>query len=76
MLGESKAKELVNDVLKRLRGDDAEIFITINDDKLTRFANNAIHQNVAETNMSLNVMLLKGKRVGSATTNRISFLSW
>jgi predicted Zn-dependent protease len=38
---------------------------------LTRFANNCIHQNVAERNATLTVRLLRGKRMGLATTNRL-----
>jgi len=38
---------------------------------LTRFANNYIHQNVAERNVTLIMRLLRGKRIGLATTNRL-----
>jgi predicted Zn-dependent protease len=38
---------------------------------LTRFANNYIHQNVAESNHELRVRAVVGKRIGVATTNRL-----
>jgi len=39
---------------------------------LTRFANNYIHQNVAETDAILSVRAVVGKRQGAATTNNLS----
>src|SRR5207244_13487731 len=39
--------------------------------QLTRSANSAIHQNVAETNAALNLRFVVGKRVGVASTGRL-----
>ena len=38
------------------------------DSALTRFANSEIHQNVAETNVTINLRVVVGKRVGVAST--------
>jgi predicted Zn-dependent protease len=50
--------------------DDIEICIGANATALTRFANNAIHQNVAERDRMLSVRALIGQRTARATTNR------
>jgi predicted Zn-dependent protease len=43
----------------------------VEDSALTRFANNTIHQNVAERNLTLIARLFPGRRLGMATTNRL-----
>ena len=40
------------------------------DASLTRFANSQIHQNVAETNVTVNLRFVVGKRVGVASSGR------
>ena len=40
------------------------------DSALTRFANSEIHQNVAETNVTINLRFVVGKRVGVASSGR------
>ncbi len=49
----------------------AEALITADDAALTRFANSEIHQNVSETNASLNLRFVIGRRVGVASTGRL-----
>jgi len=50
---------------------EAEALVSVEAAQLTRFANSEIHQNVAETNGSLNLRLAVGKRVGVASSNRL-----
>lgn len=50
---------------------DVEVHYRGGSEALTRFANNAIHQNVAETSEALSVRLLMGQRSARATTNRL-----
>jgi predicted Zn-dependent protease len=71
MLGQRDSKKICEDVLRRAGNDPAEILLAFEDQSLTRFANNYIHQNVAERNVTLIVRLLRGKRMGLATTNRV-----
>ncbi|MGD8371761.1 MAG: TldD/PmbA family protein [Syntrophobacterales bacterium] len=71
MLGRKKAEDICKDVLSRAGKDPAEVLLFFEDQSLTRFANNYIHQNVAERNATLIVRLLRGKRMGLATTNRL-----
>jgi len=49
---------------------EAEALVTAEDSALTRFANSEIHQNVAETNIAINLRVVIGKRVGVASTGR------
>ncbi len=71
MLGEKEAKNLCQQVLKRCGTNPAEVLLMLEDNALTRFANNAIHQNVAERNISMIVRYFIGKQIGVATTNRL-----
>jgi predicted Zn-dependent protease len=55
----------------RARGvNDIEAWVHSNEDALTRFANNVIHQNVAERHMSVSVRPVIGQRTARASTNR------
>jgi predicted Zn-dependent protease len=49
---------------------DLEVILTGEDASLTRFANNAIHQNVAERNAHISVRPVIGGRTARASTNR------
>ena len=49
---------------------EAEALVMAEDSGLTRFANSEIHQNVAETNVSINLRVVIGKRVGVASSDR------
>ena len=71
MLGRKKTENICKDVLRRAGSDPIEVLLVFEDQSLTRFANNAIHQNVAERNATLIVRLLRGKRIGLATSNRL-----
>jgi PmbA protein len=49
---------------------EAEALVMTEDAALTRFANSQIHQNVAETNVAINLRYVVGKRVGVASSGR------
>ena len=49
---------------------EAEALVMSEDASLTRFANSQIHQNVAETNVTVNLRVVIGKRVGVASSGR------
>jgi len=70
MLGQKNAKKLCEQILARCGANPAEVLIFSTDNALTRFANNTIHQNVAETDIDVLVRLLSGQRIGTASTNR------
>jgi PmbA protein len=50
---------------------EAEALVSDERAHLTRFANSEIHQNVAETNGSINLRVAIGKRIGVASSNRL-----
>ena len=50
---------------------EAEVLLMAEDSALTRFANSEIHQNVAETNVAINLRFVNGRRVGVASSDRI-----
>ncbi len=65
---------IAEETLSLARGEgatQAEALVMAEDAALTRFANSEIHQNVAETNASLNLRFVSGKRVGVASTSRL-----
>lgn len=70
MLERSQARELSQEILKRCGNEPAELFLFHKEHSLTRFANNSIHQNVTEHNLTIYLRLLLGKRQGMASTNR------
>lgn len=70
MLGETQSKTLCQELLKRCSPHAAEVIAITQNSALTRFANNAIHQNVAESNVNLIVRYVIGQQIGTATTNR------
>lgn len=69
MLTENEARELCQQALLRCGTDPAEVFLLSQDSALTRFANNHIHQNVAERNTEIYLQIHLGKRRGIAVTN-------
>jgi predicted Zn-dependent protease len=64
------SKELIRQILNYSQADQTEILYFGEDSALTRFANNFIHQNVAERNASVSIRVISGKRIGAASTNR------
>ncbi len=72
MIGKKEAKQIIDYVLKSSEADQTEVLVYSFDSALTRYANNYIHQNVAESNTSVSVRVIFGKKIGSANTNSIS----
>ena len=72
LYGETEARRLLDKVLAMSRADQTEAVFWSNDSALTRFANNVIHQNVAERQASITVRAVSGKRVGVASANDLS----
>jgi len=71
MIDERKSRELIESILMRCTGNPAEVTLLYNDAELTRFANNTIHQNVAEHDAQVTLRYLIGKQIGTASTNRM-----
>lgn len=72
MQGKEKLKVIADRVLALSGADQTEVLILSNDEQLTRFAANTIHQNVAETNVTVRVRAVLGQKVGVASGNDLS----
>jgi len=70
ILTRQKAEELFKKVLKYSTAEETEAIIGSTSFALTRFANNIIHQNVAEESASLSVRAVIDQRTARATTNK------
>src|SRR5579863_2404200 len=74
LLPERELRAIIDNVLrlaKSTEADETEVHVDEVDDSLTRFANNAIHQNVAERGLTVSVRTVVDGRTARATTNRI-----
>lgn len=71
MYGPDRALELLRNVLNSVPADEAEATLIVEDQALTRFANNVIHQNVAQQNARLAVRAVVEGAAGMALTNRL-----
>ncbi len=56
---------------KSTGADETEVHVDETADSLTRFANNTIHQNVAERGLNVSIRTVVDYRTARATTNRI-----
>ena len=72
MLGQEQTQQLLKTILQRSAADQTEVIVLGKDEHLTRYANNVIHQNVSEANVTVTVRVASGRRVGMATTNDLS----
>jgi predicted Zn-dependent protease len=70
MLTKDKAAEIFEQIKKHSTADEVEAMIYGGKFALTRFANNTIHQNVAEENYSVSVRTAFDGRTARATTNK------
>jgi PmbA protein len=63
--------ERVLALAKSEQATEAEVVVIADDSALTRFANSEIHQNVAETNVTVNLRFVSGRRIGVASSGRL-----
>src|SRR5687768_5898075 len=65
-------REIAGIVLTESPSEQTEVFAVEQDESLTRFANNCVHQNVTERNISITVRSVIGTKVGIAISNDAS----
>lgn len=70
MLTQDQAANIFSRIKKHSTADEVECLFYGGRSALTRFANNTIHQNVAEENYGVSVRTVFGGRTARATTNR------
>jgi PmbA protein len=74
LFSEGDLRKTINNVLRLAKSTDAsetEVHVDEVAEALTRFANNAIHQNVAENGLTVSIRTVVDGRTARATTNRI-----
>ncbi len=74
LLAGRELRRVIDTVLRIARSTDAEeteVHVDETFDALTRFANNAVHQNVAEHGLTVSIRTVLNGRTARATTNRI-----
>jgi len=70
MLDKGQAGDIFDRIRKLASADEVEVLFSGGKFALTRFANNTIHQNVAEENHVVSVRTVFGGRTARATTNK------
>ncbi|MFA4015260.1 MAG: hypothetical protein RUDDFDWM_000340 [Candidatus Fervidibacterota bacterium] len=71
ILDEERAVKLIEKALSFSSADETEVVVRAVSGGLTRFASNQIHQNTADMDISVNVRVVIGKKVGGASTNQL-----
>ena len=74
LMAERDLRAIADNVLRLARSSDSEeteVQVDEVDEALTRFANNSIHQNVAEHGLTVSVRTVIEGRTARATTNRV-----
>src|SRR5215475_7452890 len=71
MLNKDQASDIFSRLKKYSTADEVEAFVYGGRSALTRFANNTIHQNMAEENIAISVRTVFGGRTARATTNKL-----
>ena len=71
MLTQQQASDTFDRIRKLSTADEVEVHFSGGKFALTRFANNTIHQNVAEENHVVSVRSVFGSRTARASTNRM-----
>jgi predicted Zn-dependent protease len=71
MWSSEECRRILDEVIRLSDADETEAYLGGGHSALTRFANNSIHQNVEEMNVSLTVRTVLGKRAGRASTNKL-----
>jgi len=69
----AEALELARTILDRamrVGATEVEVLVTADESALTRFANNEIHQNVAESSRTVNLRFVAGKRIAVMNSGR------
>jgi len=71
MLSQNQAADIFERIKKHSTADEVEVLCSGGTSALTRFANNIIHQNVAEENYVVSVRTAFGGRTARSTTNKL-----
>lgn len=70
MHSESEIKEIFDKTFNLSQADGTEILYQGSNRSLTRYANNQIHQNVAEVSQDISIRTIVGKKSGKISLNK------
>ncbi|MGB2644976.1 MAG: TldD/PmbA family protein [Candidatus Acidiferrum sp.] len=74
LLPDRELRRIIETVLRLAKttgADETEVHVDETAESLTRFANNAVHQNVAERGLNVSIRTVVDSRTARATTNRV-----
>ena len=72
MIGRDLCEAVLERAIGLSKAEQADFYLSVQEQGLTRFANNVIHQNVSHSDAQLHVRATVGKRLGRAVTNDLS----
>ena len=71
MITAAGARSICRKVMQIAGKRKAEVILSAEETGLTRFANNAIHQNVTQSDVSVSIRAILGKKTARTNTNRL-----
>ncbi len=71
-MNSEQVRDMMQDALQSSEADQTELVAAISNNALTWYAENIIHQNVAEHTAQVSVRAVVGKKVGSASTTDLT----
>lgn len=71
MIEEEDALRLLKNMVQESPADQTEVILLTEDSSLTRVADSAVHQHVAERNQTLILRVVLGKKIAVVTTNML-----
>ncbi len=72
MIGQERCEAILHEALRLSTAEAADFYLSVQDQALTRFAGNIIHQNVSHSDAQLHIRAAVGRRLGRAVTNDLS----
>ena len=72
MIGQERCETVLQKAMELSTAEEADFYLNVQEQGLTRFANNSIHQNVSHSNAQLHIRATVGRRLGRAITNDLS----
>ena len=72
MIGREQCQAVLDKAMGLSKAEEADFYLSVKEQGLTRFANNGIHQNVSHSDAQLHIRATVGKRLGRAVTNDLS----
>lgn len=69
MIGKKNLQEITDKILVLSKASETEVLVVVENNALTRFANNMVHQNVTCQDIAVSVRSVFGRKVGVSSSN-------